>query len=312
MKNILATLSIIFASQAYSYELDEIYYFPKRGESELTVNVALKEFEIEYEDSSVAIGGDNIQEFDQQVLLFKPTYKHSLTDRLLIKAAFVYQSKDLETNFEDVNDNKIPTSSENGFFDPSIQLRYRFIKKDTVFLDALFNQTFKTNAYIEGNRTRVAQPYSGQHTSRLTSEVGYKFSKILLKTHLSIAFLSDIEKQFVILDDTFESDFTYSVGFGGTVLLRASENINISGAFTSISVNAYDMKSPLNTVHIDKVLTAIINLEIEYKKFEKSIGRLSLGFGVDTTKNRLTYNNSQDIVSEAQSILTTLGINKRF
>jgi hypothetical protein len=312
LKKLFLLSSILLSIQSFSYELDEIYYFPKKSSSELTFTIALKEFEIEYEESSSGISGNDIQEFDQQVLIARPSYKYSFTDRFLVEAGFSYQGKDLNTYFEDYNDNQVPTSSERGLYDPRVELRYRIVKKNTVFLDALIDQTFKTNTYVEGNRSRIAKPYSGQYTTTLATEIGYKFKRIMLKTYLNISFLTGIEKQLTVLDDVFKADFTYSVGFGGEILIRATENFNLSFGFTSVSVNAYDMKSQLNKVHTDKVLTAIIAGKIEYKRFQSSIGSIVLGYGVDTTKNRLTYNDSQNIISETQSLLTTLGIKKRF
>lgn len=312
MKKIFFILTILVSSNIHSYELDEIYYFPKEDRSVLKINISLKEFEIEYEESSVEIGGNDIQEFDQQALVFNPIFKYSISDSFLIEAGFKYQGNNHDTYFEDINDNVVPASSESGFFDPRIQLRYRFMKHNSVFIDGLVDQIFKTNTYIEGNRTRSAKPYSGQHSTKLASEMGFKFEKLMLLTHLNIAFHSKIEKQLVILEDLLKADYTYSVGFGGTVLVRASKNYNVSASFTSVSVNAYDLKSSLNKVHVDKVLKAIIGGKVEYKGFETGVGRISLSFHADTTKNRLTYNDTNDIISETQALVTTLGIEKRF
>ena len=313
MKKIV--LLFAFISHSYvlaNYELDEIFYFPQKGGSVLTLDTSIKSYEIEYGENNVGIAGGDIQEFDQKVLLIRPTYKYSLNDRLLISTALSYQTKDLETNIENAQDVPTKADSKNGIYDPTIGLRYRLLKKNTVYVDVLLTQIFKTNAFIEGNRTRTAQTYSGRNASSLSTVMGYKFRSFMLETHLNINYLTKLERKIVLLDENYKSKNTFSIGFGGRVLFRASEQLNIIGGFRSTSVNAYDMKGSTTSLHIDQVLKAVLSGRLEFKKLQHSIGILSLGLDFDTTFNRFTYDNLDVLKSESQIILSTFRIEKRF
>ncbi|WP_127716857.1 hypothetical protein [Halobacteriovorax sp. HLS] len=311
MKYLLLTLSILIIRSTFSSELQELYFFPHKGESSFKFSSSLKEFEVEYDDKSVNLTPGDIQEFDQQVLILEPTYKYSITNNFLLQLSFKYQTKDLSTHFEDIFDNEYKTNTIHGLFDPTLELRYRAIEKDLIFVDIFLNQIFKTNTYAEGNRTRQARPYSGKNTSTIAGEVGYLFKNIQLRTNLHIDFYSQMSSQFALLDDVFRSDFTYSIGYGAEVLIRLNQQLNWKFAFDASTVNAYDMKSTTQNIHIDEVLMSSYRTSLEYKKFEKSFAIISIDFTYKAMYNRVTYSSS-DLRSDTKTMLTTLTLEKRF
>jgi hypothetical protein len=312
MKIYALVLILLSSFSINAYELNELYYFPSKGGSSLSLDTSLKSYEVEYGDDDVGVAGGDIQEYDQSAVLFEPFYKYSLSDSFLLSASFKYQTDNTDVSIEDIDDNATPVKSKGGIHDPTIGFRYRPVKKETVFVDLLLNQSFKTNAYVEGNRQRSSQAYSGHNKTRLATVMGFKYRKFMLQTHLHVDLLTDLERMIVILEESYKADSTFAVGFGGKVLFRATELLNITAGFNSASINAYDMKGATTKLHIDQVLSALFTTSFEYKRFEKSFGILSLGFAVDTTFNRFTYEDTNVLESESQSILSTLRIEKRF